>query len=118
MRKLAILGSTGSIGTQALDVAARHADRFQVTALVAHSSSEKLFEQVRAFRPQIAALTVEPESIPEDVKNACQWMFGENVLLQHHISLASLESFYQRHASQSSRRSLWGAFHSGGTNLR
>ena len=51
MRKLAILGSTGSIGTQALDVAARHADRFQVTALVAHSSSEKLFEQVRAFRP-------------------------------------------------------------------
>ena len=34
-RKLAILGSTGSIGTQALDVAARHADRFEVTALAA-----------------------------------------------------------------------------------
>lgn len=81
MRRIAILGSTGSIGTQALDVAARHSDRFQVTALVAHSSGEKLFEQVRAFHPQIAALTVEPESIPEDVKNACQWMFGENVLL-------------------------------------
>ena len=80
MRKLAILGSTGSIGTQALDVAARHADRFQVTALVAHSSSEKLFEQVRAFRPQIAALTVEPAQIPDDIKNACQWMFGEDVL--------------------------------------
>ena len=81
MRRIAILGSTGSIGTQALDVAARHSDRFQVTALVAHSSGEKLFEQVRAFHPQIAALTVEPENIPEDVKNACQWMFGENVLL-------------------------------------
>ena len=81
MRRIAILGSTGSIGTQALDVAARHSDRFQVTALVAHSSSEKLFEQVRAFRPQIAALTVEPACIPEDVKNACQWMFGEHVLL-------------------------------------
>ena len=80
MRKLAILGSTGSIGTQALDVAARHSDRFCVTALVAHSSSEKLFEQVRAFRPQIAALTVEPAQIPEDIKNACQWMFGEDVL--------------------------------------
>ena len=80
MRKLAILGSTGSIGTQALDVAARHADRFSVTALVAHSSSEKLFEQVRVFRPQIAALTVEPAQIPDDVKNACQWMFGEDVL--------------------------------------
>ena len=81
MRRIAILGSTGSIGTQALDVAARHSDRFEVTALAAHSSSEKLFEQVRAFRPKLAALTVEPESIPEDVKNACQWMFGENVLL-------------------------------------
>ncbi len=81
MRKLAILGSTGSIGTQALDVAARHSDRFQVTALVAHSSSEKLFEQVRQFRPQIAALSVEPKEIPEDIREGCQWMFGENVLL-------------------------------------
>ena len=80
MRKLAILGSTGSIGTQALDVAARHSDRFAVTALVAHSSSEKLFEQVRAFRPQLAALTVEPKEIPEDIRNTCQWMFGEDVL--------------------------------------
>ena len=81
MRKLAILGSTGSIGTQALDVAARHSDRFAVTALVAHSSSEKLFEQVREFHPKIAALSVEPKEIPADIKNSCQWMFGENVLL-------------------------------------
>ena len=81
MRKLAILGSTGSIGTQALDVAARHSDRFAVTALVAHSSSEKLFEQVRQFHPKIAALSIEPKEIPADIKNSCQWMFGENVLL-------------------------------------
>lgn len=81
MRKLAILGSTGSIGTQALDVAARHSDRFDVTALVAHSSSEKLFEQVRQFHPQIAALSVEPKEIPADIRENCQWMFGENVLL-------------------------------------
>lgn len=81
MRKLAILGSTGSIGTQALDVAARHSDRFAVTALVAHSSSEKLFEQVRQFHPKIAALSVEPKEIPADIKNSCQWMFGKNVLL-------------------------------------
>ena len=36
LRRLAILGSTGSIGTQALDVAARHADRFAVVALTAY----------------------------------------------------------------------------------
>ena len=80
-RSIAILGATGSIGTQALDVAARHSDRFAVTALVAHSSSEKLFEQVRQFHPQIAALSVEPKEIPADIRESCQWMFGENVLL-------------------------------------
>ena len=82
MRKLAILGSTGSIGTQALDVAARHSDRFEVTALVAHASSEKLFEQVRAFRPKLAALVIPPKELPEDVKDICEWMFGEDVLLR------------------------------------
>ena len=50
MRKIALLGSTGSIGTQALDVAARHADRFQIIALTAHSSAEKLFAQERLTR--------------------------------------------------------------------
>ena len=53
-RRLAILGSTGSIGTQALEVAALHPDRFEVAALTAYSSREKLFEQVRAFRPRLA----------------------------------------------------------------
>lgn len=81
MRKIAILGSTGSIGTQAIDVALRHSDRFEVCALVAHSSSEKLFEQVRLVHPKIAALTIEPKEIPEDIRHSCQWMFGENVLL-------------------------------------
>ena len=37
-RKLAVLGSTGSIGTQALQVAALHSDRFQITALTANRS--------------------------------------------------------------------------------
>ena len=65
-RRLAILGSTGSIGTQALEVAALHPDRFEVAALTAYSSREKLFEQVRAFRPRLAGL-VQPiprEEIP------------------------------------------------------
>lgn len=79
MRKIAILGSTGSIGTQALDVAALHRDRYQVCALLAHSSSEKLFEQVRAFRPRMAGLVVKPEHIPEDLRDV-EWMFGQDAL--------------------------------------
>ena len=57
MKKIAILGSTGSIGTQALDLCRRHPDRYRVVALTARGSKEKLFEQVREFRPEIAGLT-------------------------------------------------------------
>ena len=82
-RKLAILGSTGSIGTQALEVAQLHADRFEVTALTAYQSKEKLFEQVRAFRPKLAGL-VQPipmEEIPQDLR-FCHWVFGREALTQ------------------------------------
>lgn len=80
-RRLAILGSTGSIGTQALEVAALHPDRFEVAALTAYSSREKLFEQVRAFRPRLAGL-VQPiprEEIPADLR-FCEWVFGPEAL--------------------------------------
>lgn len=79
MRKLAILGSTGSIGRQALDVVSRYPDRFSVYSLAAHASAEALFEQVRAFHPERAGLVCVPEKLPEDVKDACAWRFGEDV---------------------------------------
>ncbi len=78
-RAISVIGSTGSIGVQALEVAARHADRFRVVALTAHSSAEKLFDQVRAFRPLMAGLVVESAEIPEDVR-FCQWHFGADCL--------------------------------------
>ena len=77
MKSIAILGSTGSIGTQALEVIARHSDRYRAAALVAHSDAEALFAQVRAFRPAMAGLVVEPPEIPEDLR-FCQWHFGED----------------------------------------
>ena len=79
MKRIAILGSTGSIGTQALDVIARYPERFSVAALVAHGNAERLFEQVRRFRPAIAGLVVEPEQVPEDLK-FCEWRFGNDCL--------------------------------------
>ena len=73
MKKIAILGSTGSIGTQALDICRRHPERYRVTALTARGSREKLFEQVREFRPDMAGLTegISPAEIPEDLKFCC-----------------------------------------------
>ena len=56
MRGIAILGSTGSIGKQAIEVISLHPDRFFVTALTAHRNAALLFEQVRLLRPKMAAL--------------------------------------------------------------
>ena len=77
MRRIAILGSTGSIGRQALDVVRMHPDQFSVAALTANSSAEALFEQVRAFRPAVAGLAqpIPMSEIPEDLR-FCRWVMG------------------------------------------
>ena len=82
-RLLAVLGSTGSIGTQALQVAALHPREFQITALTAHANQELFFQQVRTFRPALAGLTlpISPEDIPQDLR-FCQWVFGPEALVQ------------------------------------
>jgi 1-deoxy-D-xylulose-5-phosphate reductoisomerase len=59
MKQLAILGSTGSIGTHTLDVVASHPDQFAVTALAAGNNVELLEQQVRRFRPRFAAVASE-----------------------------------------------------------
>ena len=56
MLRLAVLGSTGSIGTQTLDVARRHPDRVRVVALVAHRSVDAMEAQALAVRPDVCAM--------------------------------------------------------------
>lgn len=56
MQKLAILGSTGSIGRNTLDVVARHPDRYQVFALAAHRRIDLLEAQIRTFNPAVAVV--------------------------------------------------------------
>ncbi len=55
-RRIAVLGSTGSVGENALRIASDHPDRFDVTLLAAHRSAAKLGEQIRAHRPVAACL--------------------------------------------------------------
>lgn len=57
MKRVSILGSTGSIGRSTLDVVRMWPDRFQVEALVAGCRWETLLEQVREFRPRVVALS-------------------------------------------------------------
>ena len=59
MKKIAILGSTGSIGTQTLDVVREHPDELSVVALAAGRNKEKLREQIREFHPKVVSLSEE-----------------------------------------------------------
>ena len=56
---VAILGSTGSIGTQTLDVIDRHSELFEVYALTAHSNIDLLVKQARIYRPEVVAIADE-----------------------------------------------------------
>ncbi|TRU22562.1 MAG: 1-deoxy-D-xylulose-5-phosphate reductoisomerase [Microcystis aeruginosa Ma_SC_T_19800800_S464] len=67
MKKISILGSTGSIGTQTLDIVSDHPDKFQVVGLATGNNIQLLSEQIRQFRPQIVAIN--NESQLEDLKS-------------------------------------------------
>ena len=59
MKQLAILGSTGSIGTQALDVVRSHPERFSAHILTAGSNAELLIAQAREFQPDTVVIADE-----------------------------------------------------------
>jgi 1-deoxy-D-xylulose-5-phosphate reductoisomerase len=63
VRTLVILGSTGSVGTQALDVVRRHPDRFKVVGLSAGTNHELLIGQIREFLPPHVALADEEAAV-------------------------------------------------------
>jgi 1-deoxy-D-xylulose-5-phosphate reductoisomerase len=82
-KHIAILGSTGSIGTQALEVIEANADLFQVEVLTAHSNAELLIRQAKKFKPNVVVIGkddqydfVKRELSAEDVKVYA----GENAL--------------------------------------
>ena len=74
MKKISILGSTGSIGTQTLDVVRKNRDKFEVVAISANSSINLLLEQIKEFKPKYVAVYNEnsakqlKEIIPRDIK--------------------------------------------------
>ena len=57
MKRIAILGSTGSIGTQALDVISRHPNEFSVEVLTAHNNADLLIEQAIKFNPNVVVIS-------------------------------------------------------------
>ena len=59
MKKISILGATGSVGVNTLDVIERHPDLFSVTALTTNENIDLLYEQCAKFRPKLAVVTNE-----------------------------------------------------------
>ena len=72
MKRLAVVGSTGSIGQNTLRVVQHLSDRFQIFALAAHSTVERLAEQTAAFRPNVVAIT-DPNRV-EEFQSRCTAM--------------------------------------------
>jgi 1-deoxy-D-xylulose-5-phosphate reductoisomerase len=82
MIKLSILGSTGSVGTQALDVVRTYRQDIELVGLVARRASDKLLNQAREFKPKYVVSYQEPardwlESLPRE----CVYLKGEEGLL-------------------------------------
>ena len=59
MKQIAILGSTGSIGSQALEVIAAHPDKYEVYALTANNSVDRLIDQARRLKPEVVVIANE-----------------------------------------------------------
>src|SRR5438067_10615598 len=84
MRSLAVLGATGSIGTQALDVVRADAENFEVVALGASSSVDLLATQAHEFRPKVVALADEArrDELESKVPVRTEVIAGPNALAE------------------------------------
>ncbi len=79
MKKIALIGSTGSIGRQVCAVVRRYPDKFQMESIVANASSEEFLRQVEEFRPKYAALADERagKAIADKIPQGVCFGYGE-----------------------------------------
>src|ERR1700738_2150897 len=82
-RRIALLGSTGSIGRQTLDVVRRFPEHFQVVALAARSNVELLAQQVQEFKPSLVTCFADMPGVEERAREALpDVILGEQGLLE------------------------------------
>ena len=79
MKKIAILGSTGSIGTQTLEVVRNNREELEVVSLAAGSNVEILEKQIREFHPELVCVYKEEgaEELP-DISRRAEYKFGSD----------------------------------------
>ncbi|GIO53204.1 1-deoxy-D-xylulose-5-phosphate reductoisomerase [Paenibacillus cineris] len=84
MKKLSVLGSTGSIGTQTLDVVSKHPEHFQIEGLAAGSNVELLLRQVHQFRPKKVSVATKElaEQVKTQVSPSTEIFYGNEGLVE------------------------------------
>ncbi len=95
MKNIAILGSTGSIGINTLDVVARHPDRYAVFALSAHSRSQELAQQCQRFQPRYAVMN--DADAAEDLHRQLREMALATEVLQGEAGLETIAAHPEVH---------------------
>ncbi|MGO4184896.1 1-deoxy-D-xylulose-5-phosphate reductoisomerase [Paenibacillus sp. MCAF9] len=84
MKKISILGSTGSVGTQTLDVIAHDPDRYQVVALSAGANVDLIIEQAKQFKPSLVSLAskADAEAARPHMPPGTKVVYGEEGLVE------------------------------------
>jgi 1-deoxy-D-xylulose-5-phosphate reductoisomerase len=91
VKAITLLGSTGSIGTQTLDIVSQYPDQFRIVGLAARQNVELFAAQIRQFRPQIAAISV-AEKLPE-LQEAIQDLNPQPILLAGEAGVAEVARY-------------------------
>ncbi|QDT39661.1 1-deoxy-D-xylulose-5-phosphate reductoisomerase [Stratiformator vulcanicus] len=114
MPRIALFGSTGSIGTNCLDVVRHHRERFDVVALSAHSRSTELAEQCREFGPKWAVLCDENQraDLARDAFDPTELRFGADVLEEIAAS-PEVDTVVSAIVGAAGLRSTWAAIEAG-----
>lgn len=91
MKAISILGSTGSIGTQTLDIVSQYPDKFRVVGLATGSNVDLLSEQIRQFSPEIVGIC-DPQKLPE-LKAAIASLDYSPIILAGDDAIAEVASY-------------------------
>ncbi|OMF36773.1 1-deoxy-D-xylulose-5-phosphate reductoisomerase [Paenibacillus sp. FSL H8-0548] len=84
MKKISILGSTGSIGTQTLDIISHDPDRYKVVGLSAGSNVDLLIEQAKLFKPELVSMASksDAEAVQAHLPSSTKVVYGEDGLIE------------------------------------
>ncbi len=88
MKNIALIGSTGSIGTQTLNVVRRHPQKFNIVSIAAGNNVGVFLEQVKEFSPKVATLSKEIEK--QSLISGVEYFFGEDAFLDAIIEDADI----------------------------